>query len=275
MKNREQIKQILERNIGITETKERINLKAIAELNNVEYYHAIRDMYDMLRDLFATGGFQMSQLFSSTDFNNPMFKTTLTEIDPRLAGLTRIEYSKDDVYVLLEGEEYTLSGDMVGIMLSRYNTVYETNRLVEVIRRRDALDQEELDSLEGSEAEIWDLSGNFNLDIQNFTLIKYIHSIKVVDTKILNENGKPKEIKTEDMSGYSLSAKMQLLEKYLDTDTTNRLFQRLEEIRNQGRTTIEYTYKCVKCGEEAKTYLDPAMFVFVVLQSLVFKIGNQ
>ena len=135
MKNREQIKQILERNIGITETKERINLKAIAELNNVEYYHAIRDMYDMLRDLFATGGFQMSQLFSSTDFNNPMFKTTLTEIDPRLAGLTRIEYSKDDVYVLLEGEEYTLSGDMVGIMLSRYNTVYETNRLVEVIRR--------------------------------------------------------------------------------------------------------------------------------------------
>lgn len=151
----------------------------------------------------------------------------------------------------------------------------ETNRLVEVIRRRDALDQEELDSLEGSEAEIWDLSGNFNLDIQNFTLIKYIHSIKVVDTKILNENGKPKEIKTEDMSGYSLAAKMQLLEKYLDTDTTNRLFQRLEEIRNQGRTTIEYTYKCVKCGEETKTYLDPAMFVFVILQSLVFKIGNQ
>ena len=124
MKNKEQIKEILERNIGITETKERVNLKAIAELNDVNYKHATRDMYGVLRDLFATGGFQMSQLFSSTDFNNPMFKPTLGQIDQRLMGLTRIEYSKDDVYVLLEGEEYTLSSDMVGIMMARYNTVY-------------------------------------------------------------------------------------------------------------------------------------------------------
>ena len=124
MKNKEQIKQILERNIGITETKERINLKAIAELNDIIYKHAIRDMHGVLRDLFATGEFQMSQLFSSTDFNNPRFKPSLGQIDQRLMGLTRIEYSKDDVYVLLEGEEYTLSGDMVGIMMARYNTIY-------------------------------------------------------------------------------------------------------------------------------------------------------
>lgn len=42
MKSKEQIKEILERNIGITETKERVNLKAIAELND--------DLMDLLWD---------------------------------------------------------------------------------------------------------------------------------------------------------------------------------------------------------------------------------
>lgn len=124
MKNQKQIREILERNIGITENKERINLKAIAELNNINDRNSEADLISMLRDLFSTGSFGISKLFSTTNFENPKFKTTLTAIDPRLAGLTRIEYSKDDVYVLLEGEEYTLSGDMVGIMMSRYNTVY-------------------------------------------------------------------------------------------------------------------------------------------------------
>ena len=86
----------------------------------------------------------------------------------------------------------------------------------------------------------------------------------------------PNNNKTNESFRNTQSAKDQSFwEGKIDTDTTNRLFQRLEEIRNQGRTTIEYTYKCVKCREETKTYLDPAMFVFVVLQSLVFKIGNQ
>lgn len=67
-----------------------------AELNDIIYKHAIRDMHEVLRDLFATGEFQMSQLFSSTDFNNPRFKPSLGQIDQRLMGLTRIKIVRRD-----------------------------------------------------------------------------------------------------------------------------------------------------------------------------------
>ena len=119
--------------------------------------------------------------------------------------------------------------------------------------------------------ELRGLSNKMALDFQNFTLAKYLHLVKVNDTKKLDQNKKPTKISEISLADYTLEQKMSFLSKYIDDELADKMFQQITKIREFGKETIEYKWKCAKCGHDNVSNLDPIMFVFLLLQSKQWK----
>lgn len=119
--------------------------------------------------------------------------------------------------------------------------------------------------------ELRGLSNKMTLDLQNFTLAKYLHMAKIMDTKKLDQNKKPTLLSEINMSNYTLEQKMAFLDKYIDDELSEKMFQQISKLREFGKETIEYRWKCAKCGHENVSNLDPIMFVFLLLQSKQWK----
>lgn len=119
--------------------------------------------------------------------------------------------------------------------------------------------------------ELRGLSNKMTLDLQNFTLAKYLHMAKIMDTKKLDQNKKPTLLSEINMSNYTLEQKMAFLDKYIDDELSEKMFQQISKLREFGKETVEYRWKCAKCGHENVSNLDPIMFVFLLLQSKQWK----
>lgn len=119
--------------------------------------------------------------------------------------------------------------------------------------------------------ELRGLSNKMALDFQNFTLAKYLHLVKVNDTKKLDQNKKPTKISEISLADYTLEQNMSFLSKYIDDELADKMFQQITKIREFGKETIEYKWKCAKCGHDNVSNLDPIMFVFLLLQSKQWK----
>lgn len=130
-----------------------------------------------------------------------------------------------------------------------------------------SLGQSDILSLE----ELRDLSNKILLDIQNFTITKYLHMVKTVNNKKLDQNGNPTTLSTTMMHELTLEQKLLFLEKYSNDEMVEKMFSQIEVLRGYGRETIEYKWKCVKCKKDNVTQLDPILFVFLLLQSKLYK----
>lgn len=119
--------------------------------------------------------------------------------------------------------------------------------------------------------ELRGLTNKMTLDLQNFTLAKYLHMVKVNNTKKLDQNNKPTKVSEINLVDYTLEQKMALLSKYISDELADKMFQQITKIREFGKDTIEYKWKCAKCGHENVSNLDPIMFVFLLLQSKLWK----
>ena len=119
--------------------------------------------------------------------------------------------------------------------------------------------------------ELRGLTNKMTLDLQNFTLAKYLHMVKVNNTKKLDQNNKPTKVSEINLVDYTLEQKMALLSKYISDELADKMFQQITKIREFGKDTIEYKWKCTKCGHENVSNLDPIMFVFLLLQSKLWK----
>ena len=119
--------------------------------------------------------------------------------------------------------------------------------------------------------ELRGLTNKMTLDLQNFTLAKYLHMVKVNNTKKLDQNKKPTKISEINLVDYTLEQKMDLLSKYITDELADKMFQQISKIREFGKDTIEYKWKCAKCGHDNVSNLDPIMFVFLLLQSKLWK----
>lgn len=119
--------------------------------------------------------------------------------------------------------------------------------------------------------ELRGLTNKMTLDLQNFTLAKYLHMVKVNNTKKLDQNNKPTKVSEINLVDYTLEQKMALLSKYISDELADKMFQQITKIREFGKDTIEYKWKCAKCGHDNVSNLDPIMFVFLLLQSKLWK----
>ena len=119
--------------------------------------------------------------------------------------------------------------------------------------------------------ELRDLSNKILLDIQNFMISKYLHMTKTLNKKDLDANGNPKLIAQQMMYELSLEQKLNFLEKYLDEEMVEKIFKQIEVLRGFGRDTIEYKWTCKKCGHKNTTTMDPILFVFLLLQSKLYR----
>ena len=122
-----------------------------------------------------------------------------------------------------------------------------------------------------SSGELSGLSNKMMLDFQNFTLAKYLHMVKINDTKKLDQNKKPTKLSEINMADYTLEQKMIFLDKYIDEELSEKMFKQIAKLREFGKETIDYKWKCTKCGHDNVSHLDPIMFVFLLLQSKQWK----
>lgn len=122
-----------------------------------------------------------------------------------------------------------------------------------------------------SSGELSGLSNKMMLDFQNFTLAKYLHMVKINDTKKLDQNKKPTKLSEINMADYTLEQKMIFLDKYIDEELSEKMFKQIAKLREFGKETIDYKWKCTKCGHDNISHLDPIMFVFLLLQSKQWK----
>ena len=119
--------------------------------------------------------------------------------------------------------------------------------------------------------ELRGLNNKMALDLQNFTLAKYLHMAKIMDSKKLDQNKKPTKLSEINMTDYTLEQKMAFLDKYIDDELAEKMFKQIAKLREFGKETIEYKWKCAKCGHNNVSNLDPIMFVFLLLQSKQWK----
>lgn len=119
--------------------------------------------------------------------------------------------------------------------------------------------------------DIIELRDSILLDSQTYTIVKYLHTIKIYNNKVLDNNGKPILLKETEMATLDLATKMKFVSENIDLETVEKLLSKIEEIRKFGRDMIEYKFKCVSCGHEHASQLDPILFVFLLLQSSLYK----
>lgn len=150
-------------------------------------------------------------------------------------------------------------------MTNRERAAEIQERIVNLLNMQS--DTEDTISLE----EIRDLSNRLMLDIQNFNLTKYLHQVKIISTKEKDQNGNPTTLSVINMSDLTLEQKLIFLEKYIDDEMVEKMLTQIGKLKEFGRDTIEYKWKCVKCGHENVSNVDPILFVFLLLQSLLYK----
>lgn len=119
--------------------------------------------------------------------------------------------------------------------------------------------------------EVMDLANRLILDIQNFTITKYLHMARVEDSNKKDQNGKPTVLSTIQLADLSLEQKLIFLEKYLDETLVEKMLTQINAIREFGREVVEYKWTCAKCGKVNTTAVEPIMFVFLLLQSKLWK----
>lgn len=119
--------------------------------------------------------------------------------------------------------------------------------------------------------EVMDLANRLILDIQNFTITKYLHMARVEDSSKKDQNGKPTVLSTIQLADLSLEQKLIFLEKYLDETLVEKMLTQINAIREFGREVVEYKWTCAKCGKVNTTAVEPIMFVFLLLQSKLWK----
>ena len=119
--------------------------------------------------------------------------------------------------------------------------------------------------------EVMELANKLVLDLQNFTITKYLHMARIEDENNKDQNGNPTILSTIQMADMSLEAKLIFLEKYLDETLVEKMLTQINTLRTFGKEVVEYKWKCAKCGKENLTGVEPIMFVFLLLQSKLWK----
>ena len=114
---------------------------------------------------------------------------------------------------------------------------------------------------------IQNLRREFLDDTQYIRIIRYLYSIKIINTKELDENGKPKVITDQDVSLLSLNQKIEII-KSLPTDTLLRITEQIEALSKYGIRDLHYKFTCKKCKKENEVPMDPIFLVFSVLRNL-------
>jgi hypothetical protein len=119
--------------------------------------------------------------------------------------------------------------------------------------------------------EVMELANKLVLDIQNFTITKYLHMVRIEDSKNKDVNGNPTILSTIQMTDLTLEEKLTFLEKYLDETLVEKMLTQINAIREFGKEAVEYKWTCKKCGKLNNTAVEPIMFVFLLLQSKLWK----
>lgn len=119
--------------------------------------------------------------------------------------------------------------------------------------------------------EVMELANKLVLDIQNFTITKYLHMVRIEDSKNRDVNGNPTILSTIQMTDLTLEEKLTFLEKYLDETLVEKMLTQINAIREFGKEAVEYKWTCKKCGKLNNTAVEPIMFVFLLLQSKLWK----
>ena len=115
-----------------------------------------------------------------------------------------------------------------------------------------------------------DIPKKLGIEWVNMTNREKVAQLQETVSNLIN-GLKPTKISEINLVDYTLEQKMDLLSKYITDELADKMFQQISKIREFGKDTIEYKWKCAKCGHDNVSNLDPIMFVFLLLQSKLWK----
>ena len=134
MKTKEEIKEILERNLGIKNGIGRINIFALSEIVEKRKDNCIRDLWKMMKDLYERGYRDINDIIYISDLESIEARTILANIDPKLLVEQNLNKNKNGAMVIYENNQYYLNEIICGTMMSKYDTIYAV-MVQETIRR--------------------------------------------------------------------------------------------------------------------------------------------
>lgn len=121
MKNKMDVKNMLERNLGIIDSSIKLDSEGLREILGVNKYNFERSIKQELKNLFEEGEILIN-IISCKDKNNVLFRSFVKDIARQ--NTDNIFTTNPDALLYIEANKLYLNECLVGMLCSKYSTLY-------------------------------------------------------------------------------------------------------------------------------------------------------
>ena len=121
MKNKMDVKNMLERNLGIIDNSIKLDSEGLREILDVNKYNFERSIKQELKNLFEEGEILIN-IISCKDKNNVLFRSFVKDIARQ--NTDNIFSSNPNALLYIEANKLYLNECLVGMLCSKYSTLY-------------------------------------------------------------------------------------------------------------------------------------------------------